>query len=625
MKKWTGLILSVLILGAARLPAQAADSPLVLGLLEIRGLDSLAASAFELSKAAGSPTPKEMISIVLYGALGTMPGMGIPAEGTVRAVLFDNGSDQGGWAILLPVANEGADYLSGLGQNGWKNESETADGLLHYVAPDGASVAWKEVYFLTRGATLIAAQTADDARRADAAKPLLPPILPVEGDVAIQIRPAALVEAFAPQIAEQLDQTFKNPDLPASSAAMGDLYVKAYLAAAKQVEECDLGLGVADGNLNVHTRVAAVAGTALAQWLETVKPAAAAAAVVALPDALGVETLNLGDLSLLAPAYFQFLERLMSAMPSGLEPAALARYMENEKAGYAQLAGDVGLALLPPTKELPLRVAEYVALKDPAVLRARMPEMIQGNNDVMKGMARDASQPMPFQIEISLGEPREYRGIAVDKMAYAFQLDEKMAAIWPKAFPTKLDIELAWVPGGLIASTAGSATTDALVDRALDGTATPVAALPAWQALYPEPEANLADVSHLALFDAVRAYLALGDALNGGNQADFVPASSGNLEGSSYIMEGLMSRLRFSLADVSAIGEKIKEVQAKAMADMQQQMEAQGVTSMEEDSAIESSDDMESDESDAGSAEEDIQAPAPAVDVPEEAAPAPAE
>ena len=94
MKKWTGLILSVLILGAARLSAQATDAPRVLALLEIRGLDSLAAAAFELSQAAGSPTPKEMVSMVLYGALGTMPGMGIPAEGTVRAVAFENGSDQ---------------------------------------------------------------------------------------------------------------------------------------------------------------------------------------------------------------------------------------------------------------------------------------------------------------------------------------------------------------------------------------------------------------------------------------------------------------------------------------------------------------------------------------------------
>lgn len=73
--------------------------------------------------------------------------------------------------------------------------------------------------------------------------------------------------------------------------------------------------------------------------------------------------------------------------------------------------------------------------------------------------------------------------VAVDKMTCNSSSTRK----WPRsalAFPAKLDIELAWVPGGLVASTASAATTDALVDRALDGTATPGAALPAWQALH---------------------------------------------------------------------------------------------------------------------------------------------
>lgn len=39
------------------------------------------------------------------------------------------------------------------------------------------------------------------------------------------------------------------------------------------------------------------------------------------------------------------------------------------------------------------------------------------------------------------------------------------------------------------------------------------------------------DVSHLALFDAVRAYPGAGRSLNGGNRAECVPAGSGNLEG----------------------------------------------------------------------------------------------
>jgi hypothetical protein len=36
----------------------------------------------------------------------------------------------------------------------------------------------------------------------------------VEGDVAVQIRPAALADAFGPQIAEQMDKAFKDPSCP---------------------------------------------------------------------------------------------------------------------------------------------------------------------------------------------------------------------------------------------------------------------------------------------------------------------------------------------------------------------------------------------------------------------------
>ena len=570
VKKCNVLVLSALVLCAAWLPAPAAeDAPLVLGVLEIRGLDTLAASAFELSKAAGAPQPKELISMMLYGSLGTLPGMGIPAEATVRAVAFQNGSDQGGLAILLPVENEGADYLSTLGQNGWKNESETPDGLLHYVAPDDAGLAWSEVYFLKRGATLVAAKTARDARLADAAKPGLPPILPVEGDVAVQIRPAALADAFGPQIAEQMDKAFKDPELPANAAAMGELYAQTYLAVARQTAEIVLGLGVADGHLNLHSRLAPVAGTTLAAWLGTLQAPGAATAVVALPEALAVETANAGNLDLLAPVYFRFLEKLMDTLPAEvLAPEKRQLYVEHEKACFAQLAGDVAFALLPPSKEFPLRLAEYVGLKDSAALRAKLTDTVQLANDMFQVMmATETNAPLPLKVQFALAEPREYREIAVDKMVYSLELGSELAALWPPAIPTKFEIELAWVPGGVLAAVGGPALVESLVDRALDGGAAPLATWPAWQAAYPDPDRNLVDVSHVALFDLVRAYLGLVDANVGSAYSAYVPEGSGNLESCSYLMDGAMSRIRIRLADIAAISAKIQEVQAKAMAD----------------------------------------------------------
>ncbi|MGD9613382.1 MAG: hypothetical protein AB7V22_10850 [Kiritimatiellia bacterium] len=572
MKRNHGWLLSILLLGAFLLPAAAAEeSPLVLGLLEIRGLDSLARAGSALSAAAGIPNPPESIALMLHNVLGTMPGGGIPPDGTVRILAFANGTSRGGWAALLPVEDDGSEYLAGLARQGWKNETETADEIQHFIASEAPLVPWKDVYFLKRGATLVAARTAADVRRAEAARPGLPPILPAEGDVVVQICPAALAEAYGPQFAEQMSATFQNPQLPDQTAALGALYAQAYLAAAKQVKECVLGLGVADGNVNVHARVAPLPDTAFARWLATVQPPAAAANVVALPDALAAEIVNVGDLQHLLPAYFRFMEKMMALLPTGSDSAAIQKYLDDEKACYEQLAGDYGFALLPPTKEHPVRLAQYAALKDGAGVRGRLPDLIRGASEMMAAMAAESGEALPFQLDLALGEPREYRGIAIDQLTYAFRLDGTMAAIWPAAVPTTFAIELAWVPGGLLSGVGDAALTEALVDRALDGGGAPLTARPAWQALCPEPDARLVDTAHLALFDALRAYLGLADAADGGQRAQQVPDTAGNVATASYVFDGLMTRLRFSLADVAAASSKMKAAQAQARAEFQAQ------------------------------------------------------
>ena len=569
MKKSLVLWLSALLCCASLAPARAAESPGILGILEIRGLDNLAAAASDLTTAAGQPMPPEMVTMMLYGVLGAAPGA-LQANGTVRAFWFENGTDDGGLAILLPVENEGADYLAGLGQAGWKNDSETAEGLEHFTAPDGSSLAWKDIYFLKRGATLVACATADDARAAGAALAALPPILPVEGDAALQIRPAAVVEAFGPQIAEQLDSVLQaQPGAPKESAAMGALYLRGYLALAKQLDSFTLGLGVADGSLNVHTRAVPVAGGTLAKWLATVRRASPAASVVNLPGALLAETAHMGDLGLLAPAYFRYMDELMALMPAESNAVPVADYLEKMKAYWAQMAGDFGLTLLPPSKMSPIRAVQYVSLKDSAAARALAAQIVPIESQLMSSAvaAGAAGQPLPFQLELVPGEAREYRGIPVDLVTYRVTLGDSIKALWPEGLPAELAIEMAWLPDGMLAGVGDSALTDALIDRALDGIGTPVSDLPSWSAFYPTPETNRMAETHFALFDTVRAYLALADSFTGADLAASIPAGSGNLDGSAYpIVGGLMKRARFSLADIGAIAQKIRESKAKRTA-----------------------------------------------------------
>jgi hypothetical protein len=616
MKKWTTLLLALTVLCASWLPVMAEETPGVLGIVEIRGLDSLSASAAELALAVGSPLPKEMISLMLYGQLGTMPGMGLQAEGSVRAVLFQGETPAPEMALLLPANNEGADYLAGLAAAGWANEAETAEGIQHFIGPQENQMVWKEIYFLPRGNTLIAGQSADAVRLADAALPTLPPILPVEGDIAIQIRPALALEAYEALIQAGLEEGLKpKPNQPPESAAIAKLYMEGYLALGKQVDAMVLGIGVADGNLNLHQRVAPVADSVLARYLASIGTPSAAASVVNLPDALYAETAHAGDLNIIAPAYFGYMEEMLKLMPKaegsdGPSDEFLDSYMANAKKYWTQMNGDIGISLLPPTPEYPLRLVEYVGLKDATGLREMTRTMIDSVNEMMESVGENPDAPI--EIEMSMGEPREYREVSIDTLTYGVIPGGQIAALWPEMLPKQLKAEIAWVPNGLLVSVGDPSQTEGLVDSVLDGSATPLTSRAAWKAVYPMPEKNLVDVTHLSIFEAIRSYMELVESYreNPSDHVAMVPAGPGNLESACYMaLGGVMSRIRFSLADIAAIAEKVQEVQAaqaQTQADFMQQMQMEMDEMNEGD--FETIDEEEFEEWTAG--DEEIEAPA---------------
>lgn len=601
VKKWSLLLLSALLV-CLILPAAGAGE--LLGVLEIRGIDNLAGAVFDLSRAMGEPVPKEMVTMGIHGALGSPAGLGLEPNGTLRALWLSGETPQGGMAVLLPVQEDGTEYLSALGESGWTTESETADGLLHFQAPAGQFSPFPEVYFLKSDQALIAARTADEARQAGAALADLSPILPAEGVVAFQLRPAALIQVFEPKLQKQMETLFSAaPGQTAETAAMGRLYVRGYLAAGKQVEEFVLGLGVADGNLNVHTRVAPVAGRMLAKWMASLKSPSAAASVVNLPGALFVQTAHLGDLQILAGPYFQYVEELLKILPQEIPAESFAAYMDGAKAYWAQMAGDFGLAVLPPTRQNPLRLAEYVALKNPAALRGLTTQMVGTANEMMKSMmAIEPSQPMT--IDLAMGEPRDYRDIPIDRVAYRLTPGEALAGLWPAGRALELTAELAWLPDGVLVGIGGEDITELLVDRALDGTTTPVADLAAWKAFYPSPEPKAVDFSHVALFDSLRTYSELVDSITGDESVNEMPDGPGHLSSLSYLaMDGLMTRVRFSLADLAAIGQKAQEAQQRGQEAARQAQQEAFERMMQEEGY--SFDDMEETESDAWTFDDD--------------------
>jgi hypothetical protein len=561
VKIWSLLLLSALM-ATAGLPAAGAAE--VLGVLEIRGIENLAEAVFDLSQATGQPVPKEMVVMGLNDALGSPAGIGLEPNGTLRALWLSGDSPQGSLVLQLPVQEDGAEYLSALGQAGWTSDSETGDGILHFKAPDGQFSPWSDVYLLKGEQTLLAAQTAEQARQAAAALPGLVPILPAEGVVVFQLRIAALIEAFEPLIQGQMNQMFEmTSGQNEEAAAVGRLYVRGYLSAGKQVEEFVLGLGVADGSLNLHTRLAPVAGRTLAKWLASLKAPSAAASVVNLPDALFVETAHLGNVQLIAEPYFRYVEELLKIIPQDIPADSFATYMNGIRTYWSQLAGDFGIALLPPTRQNPLRLAEYVALKEPSSLRSLTVQMVSVANEMMTAMmSMDPNQPV--KIGLAQAEPREYRDVPIDRVVYRLEPGELLAGLWPAGRTLELTAELAWLDHGVLVGVGGADITEMLVDRALDGTTAPVSSLPAWKAFFPTPEPRLIDLSHVALFDSLRQYIALLDSVTGDESANEIPPGPGSISSLSYLaMDGLMTRVRFSLADIAALANKAQEAQQR--------------------------------------------------------------
>ena len=545
----------------------------MLGALEIRGIDNLASAVFDFSKAIGQPVPKEMVSLGLYGALGSMPGMGIEANGTLRAVWFAGDEEFGSVVVVIPVEGNGDNYLASLGQSGWSSEPGSKDGIVKLNAPDGTFLPWRELYLMRQGSTVVAGKTEEDVVAGAALLGEIPPILPAEGVVAKLIRPAAMVEAFRPQIGEAMDTAFRgagggNPE----AAEVAQAYVGGYLAVAEQIDGIALGIGVADGNLNLHGRMEPVKGSLIAQWMGTLRSPSSMTAAVNLPGALFVETANLGDVNLLADPYFNFLESMLAAIPAELNKEDFQPYFDGVRNAWSQFDGDFGIALLPPTREKPLRLAEYAALKDPSAVRGLIAPLVENANRLIgAAMAMDAESPV--ELSLAQEESRDYKGIAVDRLRYRIEPGKGVEAFWPAGRSLDIEVELAWMPKGVLAGIGGAEITDMLIDRALDGNNMPVEALDAWKAFYPVPDRNLVDATHIAAFDALRGYLTLFDAISGEKSANSIPEGSGNVSSLSYLaMDGMMTRFKISLGDIAAIAAKMQEIQQKAIQSRQESL-----------------------------------------------------
>jgi hypothetical protein len=536
-------------------------SPTVLGILEIRGLDNLVEAAAELSTALGNPNAKDLYSRVAYRAFGSFPGGGLAGDETIRVVMLSQGLATQTVVLLLPNMAGHPDYLSDWEQMGWVHVSETADGVRHFQNQQGPGLwGMNSVYALSYGDQLIIGASTTDIRQVERILSDLPPILPAEGVVVMQINysvVADLLESALPAVFEKMSGAQSG----AKMAEGMQSYFHWYLRLLKQLKTGVLGLGIADEHLNFHVRMEALPESTLAKWMASVQEPSEQMAAVNLPGAFWVQTLHAGEPRYLDESYFAMLRALSGMSPKEGNPEFYQNYLAFLKNVEELDDGHSGFAFFPPLPGEPIRFVHYIGLKD----STRFSHLIQQlpsffTEAMVPSIAGGLEGEMPT-FALDLDEPRQYQDIPIEALRLSIQLPETGDAPIPAGFPTNLQGEIAYLPTGAVFSIGESNLMNQVLDHLLDEKFTPVENLASWKAFFPSPEDNRFFVMHMDLFEAARSYSKFLGMLNVPDFSAYLPASPGSLDGYGYRENNaFMSRFRFRLADIAAFQKSLRQM-----------------------------------------------------------------
>lgn len=590
MKK-IALILFVAVLATSALPGWA-DSPAMV-VLDIRGVDALNRDIAKISGAIGLPMTPEMMTLVANSTIGAPTGAGLTSGGKWRLIARANamGDYRQTVALVLPVSDGGETYLAGLSNAGWIEKEKRDDGIRCFrpvggaLAGDGKQTIFVQPY---GPQSLLMAFSTEALSFAHAALPGLPNVLPVEGKLALQIRPVPILDEFEPILHSQFTNltqcAISNGNSDASAAlvpnaeTMGPLFqmcLDSSRTLLRQWNSFTLGFGVFNGYIDVCLCGEPADGSLTETWVASIQTPSAETAIVNLPNAYAIEQGHFGDISLWMPAIEQWMRRLVDVVPAHYKvgkEALIEEYIASHIGFCRQASGDFGNAYMSDNRQV-----QFVGLKDAAEARTQLMRCIAVGQDVLKrvlawGSAQDPEHPIPAIAIDFKQNVRDVEGHPVDQLTLRLQksdheplatLFEQCLRMWggvasQDRVPEEAVFEIAWLPNGLLGCNAGAATTDQLVRKVLSADfGAPVSARSEWRAAFPTPSPTLKDMQICDLFACLRE-TATDDGT--GSLRDFIPEGQGPLSGCAYTLDGnYIGCIRCSLEDVALIVQAIQK------------------------------------------------------------------
>ena len=428
--------------------ATAPDIPDVALLAEIRGPATLARTCDRL----GFPLPLSFEA----------------EEAPIRDFLLDRNpaiatvdfADAPDGANILSLDPAGRDAFFALfAENGWSNDPDTAEGFRVFVSPSGT---FRE-YVAELDTKLLVSTSPAHLATACALYPSLPPRLPAEGDIVVQL-PASALDSFADGDTAEF-QTFLANNFSSLTA----------------------GLGLDGDTAALQAVVTPVPVAPLSDLCHALGPIPPDAACVNLPGAL---------------AFFAegTCPDLRDLFPDAFADEPLAAALERHTANQPASA-----ALFPPAASRIPRGLVYMGLNDPAALRAALLDLLSRRADAI-AVATDAShRDIPVDT-LSIADPDALQ----DLLAAQFGPNPQFALV-PYLYHTlNPTLALAWLPDALLVAfnDADSALLHPALDSLLDGglSARQFEQSPAFQSAFPHPDAPAHALAHLDLDALLAAY-----------------------------------------------------------------------------------------------------------------------
>ena len=558
------LALALSLLGAPALRAE----PVPLVHCEIRGLDCLGEKVQEISARFDSPVPSDSFQSAVLNFLGTPFGLGLELSRNFRIHAFSKADD----AILcleLPTSGEGAEtYLATIARN-WReipaddaSYSPLAPGFRRFqTGPFGT-------FLLAPGertALLMLDTDADTALRVKNAVAALPPVLPVQGDVAVWFPDVA---AVGERVSDALEDLLGANGI-ARIADAGDAPAPSLFA------DTALGLAVGDGRLALQTRATPRPGLP-AEIAASIAPVSPAARALDFPGALCFYCGS--DLhAFINPALEgdSLAVSLPKAVGSRFGPSVNAALARIGAFAESHAGTDYAFALLPPAPGESLRAYAFLSLVDVPAVRDAFARLVARINARFAAsscehiLACEGDPATPFALQRLSLTPAGVDRVCkrLDKMG--------LSGLAPLA---RKSVSLAWRDDGVLASTTAP---DALLALALamqrPGEPPAPTDTPAFRALFPSlPDAPCNCVFSLSLFDLVRAYARplaakIGDpALLADVESVLaaLPATPGFFAEEDHLEDGIaVSNSRIGLDDFAAIGTAlVREIAEKKRA-----------------------------------------------------------